>query len=70
MMKLTNRELKIRNALANYMSSEGCSCCRGNDYDKNREILAKLLNVEKYDDNSGYNFNKYSTQELKSEIDD
>lgn len=54
---------KVREAVANYMSSEGCSCCRDVDAHKiNAEVLGILLNVEKYKDGSGRNFNKYKTQ--------
>lgn len=52
----------LRRAVADYMSSEGCSCCR--DYDRhkeNAETLAKLLNIPEYPDGSGYNFAKYRT---------
>lgn len=59
---------QIREAVANYMHSEGCSCCR--DYDnhiKNKERLGKLLQVSKYDDDSGYDFSKYRTKGLKND---
>jgi len=54
---------KIREALANYMSSEGCGCC--GDYDghnKHKEVLAKLLRVSKFSDGSGYDFSKYKSK--------
>lgn len=60
---------KIRKAIANYMSNEGCSCCRGDNYNKYKKKLAKLLNVEMYDDKSGYDFYKYKTRR-KSENND
>ena len=50
----------IRDALADYIRSEGCSCCQ--DTEKHQEAakrLAELLNVEPYKDGSGYNFYKY-----------
>lgn len=50
----------LRVAVANYMRSEGCSCCRDCDaHVKHAETLAKLLRVPKYPDGSGYNFSKY-----------
>jgi len=49
----------VRQAVADYMYSEGCSCCRGNNHDANKETLAKLLKVPKYKDNSGYDFGKF-----------
>lgn len=63
-----NKELKkfkkeIRTAIANYMSSEGCSCCRDIDgHDKHSEIIAKMLSVNKYKDGLGYDFTKYKTK--------
>lgn len=54
---------EVRAAVANYMQSEGCSCCRDIEaHIKNEKVLAKLLNVPMYDDKSGYDFNKYVTQ--------
>ena len=55
----------LRTAVADYISSEGCSCCRGDAHDKHKEILAKLLNVKKYDDGFGYNFEQYETKKTK-----
>lgn len=65
---MKNKELaefkkKIRTALADYMSSEGCSCC--GDYSAHKEHanqLGKLLGVPKYSDGSGYDFSKYKTK--------
>ena len=52
----------IRKAVADYMQSEGCSCCSNiEEHGKAKKKLAKLLNVPKYDDGSGYNFNKFAT---------
>jgi len=51
---------KIRRAVADYMSSEGCSCCRAIDmHEKHAAELAKLLGVPKYSDGSGFNFPKF-----------
>lgn len=57
---------KIRRAVANYMRSEGCSCCA--DYDGHKihaAELGKLLKVPMYRDKSGYNFSKFRTRERK-----
>lgn len=55
---------KMREAIANYMQSEGCSCCRDCEaHAENTEAIAKLLNVKKYDDGSGYDFGKYRTKQ-------
>jgi methionine aminopeptidase len=62
-----NKLSEIREAVANYMQSEGCSCCEDREAHKiHEERLAKLLNVPKYDDGSGYNFDKYRSKEEKT----
>ena len=61
-MKSELKEFKkqMRQAVANYMQSEGCSCCRNiEDHKQHTEDLAKLLRVPKYSDGSGYDFSKY-----------
>lgn len=50
----------LRRAIAEYMASEGCSCC--GDYDKHKEDkarLAKMLDVPMYSDGSGYDFGPF-----------
>ena len=52
----------IRQAVADYMHSEGCMCCRDVEAHKQHEaVLAKLLGVPMYSDRSGYNFAKFRT---------
>ena len=60
---MDRKELKeLRQAIADYMQSEGCSCCENVDAHKEHAArLAKLLRVKKYSDGSGYNFNRYAT---------
>lgn len=54
---------EIRRAVADYMWSEGCSCCRDGDAHKEHEAaLAKLLRVPKYPDDSGYDFGRFRTK--------
>lgn len=54
---------KIREAVANYMRSEGCGCCEDREAHKEHtKVLAELLGVEMYEDKSGYNFGKYVNQ--------
>jgi hypothetical protein len=60
----TISELKkeIRKYLANYIYSEGCSCCENvGEHEEWKRNLAELLGVKKYSDGSGYNFDKYKT---------
>jgi len=52
---------KIRTAVADYMQTEGCSCCRGVDHEKNQGVIGEMLGVERYDDDSGWNFSIYKT---------
>jgi len=65
---MKNKELadfkkQVRQAIADYMRSEGCSCCQDTETHKaHEEQIAKLLNVSKYDDESGYNFSKYRSE--------
>lgn len=67
-MDKQNKELqdfkrKVRTAIADYMQSEGCSCCRDEEGHKiHEQILAKLLNVPKYSDKSGFDFGKFKTK--------
>jgi hypothetical protein len=57
---------EIRAAVADYMWSEGCDCCRGKKHDEHKARLAKLLNVEPYDDHSGFDFYQYSPASKKA----
>jgi len=53
---------EIRKALADYISSEGCSCCQDKSkHEKAAGVLAILLDVEPYLDGSGFDFYKYKT---------
>lgn len=58
------RNEKIRQAVADYMRSEGCSCCQ--DVEAHREHekkLGELLGVSPYDDLSGYDWSEYRSEE-------
>lgn len=63
---MTKLELTtLRRAVADYMQSEGCSCCQNIDAHKlHTARLAKLLRVPAYD-GGGYNFAKFKTEEGK-----
>jgi hypothetical protein len=55
---------KIRQAFGDYVRSEGCSCCQDVEgHEKAASTLAKLLGVDKYEDDSGFDFYKYATPE-------
>ena len=51
---------EIRTAVADYIGTEGCSCCESPSHPDHKERLAKLLRVKKYDDGSGYDFGRYA----------
>lgn len=50
---------QLRRAVADYMASEGCGCCRGSDHDEHTQQLAELLGVPEYEDGSGYDFARF-----------
>lgn len=53
---------QLREAVANYMMSEGCGCCESRNHDEYKNELGKLLKVPKYKDGSGYDFSKFRTK--------
>lgn len=58
---------KVRQALADYMYSEGCSCCRNEEkHTAAKKVLAELLDVPAYSDGSGYDFYQFKTGGLGS----
>lgn len=56
---------RIRMAVADYISSEGCGCCEGSDHSEHEKILAELLDIPMYKDKSGYDFGKFKTKQPK-----
>lgn len=59
-----NKIEKIRNAIADYMQSEGCECCRDSEaHDEAENRLGELLNIEKFPDDSGFDWRPYRTSE-------
>lgn len=55
----------VRQAVADYIQSEGCGCCESYRHSDHKAKLAKLLRVPKYHDGSGYNFPKFKTKGAK-----
>ena len=54
---------KIRQAVADYMRSEGCSCCRDIEaHEQHKAQLAKLLHVPKYESGLGYDFARFQSK--------
>lgn len=55
---------EMRRLIADYMRSEGCSCCRDTEaHEKHAAAIAKAIGVRKYDDGSGYDFAHYRTDQ-------
>lgn len=64
---LTVSLVEIRQAIADYMASEGCSCCQDADEHKANEYrIGKLLQVPSYSDGSGFDFSKFRTKSLET----
>jgi len=54
---------KVRKAFADYKRTEGCTCCQDIDgHEAALEVIAKLLDIEPYDDGSGYDVYRYLTK--------
>lgn len=51
---------KLRRAVADYMRSEGCSCCSDTEaHERHARRLGKLLKVPEYEDGSGHDFSQF-----------
>ena len=54
---------EVRELIANYMRSEGCSCCQDwEGHAKNKKRLGELLDCGKYDGEDEYDFYQYQTK--------
>ncbi len=54
----------VRQAVADYMRSEGRSCCRDlADHERHAARLGELLRVPKYPDGSGHDFKPFRSRE-------
>jgi len=53
----------IRKAVADYIATEGCSCCQDVDGHKDAmERLGKMIKMKKYSDGSGYDYSLYRSK--------
>ena len=60
---VTSHIRNLRRAVADYMCSEGCGCCRDNEAHKEHKArIAKLLRVPRYKDRSGFNFPRFRSK--------
>lgn len=54
---------EVRQALADYIATEGCSCCQDRDgHQEAMNRLGKLLKMKKNPDGIGYDYSKYKTK--------
>ncbi|WP_315731707.1 MULTISPECIES: hypothetical protein [unclassified Bradyrhizobium] len=62
---MTEKErAELRRLVADYMHSEGCSCCRDiNAHEEHAAALAKILKVPAYADGSGFDFYQFRTDQ-------
>lgn len=64
--KLNNKSdfiSQVRTAFADYVKTEGCGCCEdGEGHNAAMEKIAPLLEIEKYEDGSGYDTYKYGSK--------
>lgn len=59
---MMNKE-QIREQVSNLVRAAGCGCCRNDEEWKQAQTkLADILNIERYDDDSGWDFYKYATK--------
>lgn len=57
---------QIRQAFADYTQSEGCSCCQDHDaHEQHARRLGELLQIPRYDDDSGLDTNQFCTNPVK-----
>lgn len=65
-LEITVFRAQVRRALADYIASEGCDCCRNEEAHKEAKgRLAKLLRVPGYSDSDDYDFPNFQTEKRK-----
>ena len=63
-MKQESETEQLRRSVADLVTSAGCGCCRDDEgWNEAQDNLGKKLDVARYDDDSGWNWHKYSTYE-------
>lgn len=64
MTLLKKFQLEVRTAFADYASAQGCDCCRNVEgQEEALKILAKLLQIPKFKDGSGYDYWRFATKD-------
>lgn len=59
---------EVRQAFADYVASEGCSCCRNTEaHEESFDTIAMLLNIPRYKDGSGWNVYKFTRRRRHEE---
>jgi hypothetical protein len=54
----------IRQAVADYIATEGCSCCQDREgHEAAMKRLGKMLKMKKYDDGSGFDYSRYRSKQ-------
>jgi selenocysteine lyase/cysteine desulfurase len=51
-----------RQAVADYINSEGCSCCAADNHTECEDRLAELLKPQRHKDDSGWDWTKEATE--------
>ncbi len=57
-LALEAKIVELKNAFVEYIYTEGCSCCEDEDHKEAEDKLGELFGVQKYSDNSGYDWKK------------
>lgn len=64
--KYNDLKREARRLVCDYTRFEGCSCCRDiENHERVQDELGRLLDIPRFDDDSGVDFNKYRSKEYK-----
>ena len=56
---LERERAEVRFAVAQFIRSEGCSCCESSDHEEHENMLARLVGAARYDDDSGWDWSPF-----------